>query len=66
MRIKLDENLSTSCAVRLTALGHDVHTVIEEELSGSVDSEVWISTSREAPLRRGQPGRSLAGQISRL
>jgi len=47
MRIKLDENLSASCAVRLTALGHDVHTVIEEELSGRVDSEVWAAAQLE-------------------
>lgn len=40
MRIKLDENIAVSAAVRLTILGHDVHTVIEEQLGGFVDSEV--------------------------
>jgi len=29
MRIKLDENIAGSAAGRLTALGHDVHTVID-------------------------------------
>jgi predicted nuclease of predicted toxin-antitoxin system len=47
MRIKLDENIATSAADRLRELGHDVHTVIEEELSGHVDSEVWAAAQRE-------------------
>jgi predicted nuclease of predicted toxin-antitoxin system len=47
MRIKLDENIATSAAVRLTALGHDVHTVIEEQLGGRVDSEVWAAAQHE-------------------
>jgi predicted nuclease of predicted toxin-antitoxin system len=47
MRIKLDENIATSAAVRLKALGHDVHTVIDEQLSGHVDSEVWTAVQRE-------------------
>jgi predicted nuclease of predicted toxin-antitoxin system len=47
MRIKLDENIASSAAVRLTALGHDVHTVIQEGLSGHVDSEVWMAAQTE-------------------
>ena len=47
MRIKLDENIAASAAVRLTALGHDVHTVIEEELGGRIDSEVWTAAQLE-------------------
>ena len=47
MRIKLDENIAASAADRLTALGHDVDTVIEERLSGCVDSEVWKATQLE-------------------
>jgi predicted nuclease of predicted toxin-antitoxin system len=47
MRIKLDENIATSAAVRLAALGHDVHTVIEEGLVGRVDSEVWMAAQTE-------------------
>ena len=45
MRIKLDENIAAT--VRLAALGHDVHTVIEEDLSGRVDSEVWVAAQLE-------------------
>lgn len=47
MRIKLDENIAASAAVRLTALGHDIHTVIEENLSGRVDSDVWAAAQLE-------------------
>jgi predicted nuclease of predicted toxin-antitoxin system len=47
MRIKLDENIATSAAVRLAALGYDVHTVIEEGLVGRVDSEVWMAAQTE-------------------
>jgi len=47
LKIKLDENIAASAAVRLTALGHEVDTVIEEELSGRVDSEVWEAAQRE-------------------
>lgn len=47
MRIKLDENIAESAVNRLTALGHDVHTVIEEDLSGHIDNEVWAAAQRE-------------------
>jgi predicted nuclease of predicted toxin-antitoxin system len=47
MRIKLDENIAASSAVRLTALGHDVHTVIEEELGGRADSDIWTAAQLE-------------------
>jgi len=47
MRIKLDENIADSAAVRLTALGHDVHTVLQEGLSGHTDREVWEATQEE-------------------
>jgi len=47
MKIKLDENIPTSAAISLTKLGHDVHTVIEEELNGHVDSEVWAAAQVE-------------------
>jgi predicted nuclease of predicted toxin-antitoxin system len=47
VRIKLDENIAASAAVRLAALGHDVHTVIEENLSGRVDSDVWAAAQLE-------------------
>jgi len=48
MRIKLDENLPLSLASVLTALAHDVHTVAEENLSGSKDDELWEAAQRES------------------
>ncbi len=48
MRLKLDENIAASAAARLAALGHDVHTVIEEGLSGHVDGEVWKAAQAES------------------
>ena len=47
MRIKLDENIAASAAVRLIALGHDVHTVIEEQLGGHADAHVWTAAQSE-------------------
>ena len=40
MRFKVDENLHEDVAVSLRDRGHDVHTVIEEQLRGSPDSTV--------------------------
>jgi len=47
MRIKLDENVAHSAAIRLAALGHDVHTVLGENLSGRPDSAVWEAAQAE-------------------
>ncbi len=47
MRIKLDENLPASLASALTALAHEVHTVAEEDLSGSKDHELWEAAQHE-------------------
>jgi predicted nuclease of predicted toxin-antitoxin system len=47
MRIKLDENIALSPAIRLTELGHDIHTVLEEGLSGRDDREVWMAAQTE-------------------
>lgn len=41
MRIKLDENLPTTLADELRALGHDADTVPEESLAGHKDADVW-------------------------
>ena len=41
MRIKLDENLPYDLIPVLTALGHNVHTVIQEGLQGSQDAKLW-------------------------
>src|SRR5437870_1438123 len=48
MRIKLDENLPTSVAVSLRAIGHDVDTVPEEGLRGFADPDVWAAAKRES------------------
>lgn len=48
MRIKLDENLPLSLASVLAALGHEVHTVAQEQLSGSKDYELWQAAQRES------------------
>ncbi len=47
MRLKLDENIATSAAVRLRDLGYDVHTVLDERLSGRPDHEVWTAAQAE-------------------
>ena len=41
MKAKLDENLPLRIATRLRDLGHDVHTIQQEDLSGCDDSELW-------------------------
>jgi predicted nuclease of predicted toxin-antitoxin system len=48
VRIKLDENIAQSEGDRLSALGHDIDTVIEEGLSGKSDGEVWVAAQAEA------------------
>jgi predicted nuclease of predicted toxin-antitoxin system len=48
MKIKLDENLPLSLASVLTNLGHEVHTVSEENLSGGKDHELWNAAQRES------------------
>lgn len=45
MRFKLDENLPASAAAKLTDAGHDVDTVLEENLGGSPDPEVVIASA---------------------
>lgn len=46
-RFKVDEDLPTEIAQRLRTAGYDAMTVIEEDLSGAVDSRVWGEASRE-------------------
>jgi hypothetical protein len=41
VKLKLDENLPASAAARLAALGHDVHTMLDESLGGKHDTVVW-------------------------
>jgi predicted nuclease of predicted toxin-antitoxin system len=47
MRIKLDENVPVRAAAPLRALGHDVDTVVEENLGGHGDNEIWQAVQRE-------------------
>jgi predicted nuclease of predicted toxin-antitoxin system len=47
MKIKLDENLPFQLAAKLSALGHDVHTILEEELTGSSDARIWAAAQGE-------------------
>jgi predicted nuclease of predicted toxin-antitoxin system len=48
MKIKLDENLPSSLAIPLERLGHGVHTVQEENLTGRPDREVWEAVQLES------------------
>jgi len=50
LKLKLDENIPTSARERLTLLGHDVDTVLDESLGGSVDSKVWGAAQSEQRL----------------
>ena len=43
LRFKLDENVPASAASLLRAAGHDVDTVIEEQLAGAIDSQVYLA-----------------------
>jgi predicted nuclease of predicted toxin-antitoxin system len=48
MKIKLDENLPLRLANLLKDLGHDVHTVREECLTGHSDPEIWEEAQKES------------------
>ena len=41
MRIKLDENIPDRLVTVLSELGHDVDTVLSEQIAGHDDDEVW-------------------------
>jgi len=47
MKIKLDENLPLQIAARLASLGHDVHTVFDEDLVGGQDARIWTVVQQE-------------------
>ena len=47
MRLKLDENLPDEAREAAVALGHDVDTVVEEELGGASDPDVLAAARRE-------------------
>jgi predicted nuclease of predicted toxin-antitoxin system len=77
MKIKLDENITTSAARALTDLGHDVDSVFEERLTGRPDEDIWIATQAErrflitqdfgfADIRRFAPGSHFGVLLLRL
>lgn len=47
MRIKLDENIPLELQSRLAGLGHDVHSVFDENLGGEPDEKIWRACSGE-------------------
>lgn len=48
MKIKLDENLPLRLARLLTELGHQIHTLRDEQLLGHDDREIWEATQKES------------------
>jgi predicted nuclease of predicted toxin-antitoxin system len=48
MNIKLDENLPLRLATLLKDLGHDVHTLHDERLTGHADNEIWEAAQKES------------------
>jgi predicted nuclease of predicted toxin-antitoxin system len=47
VKLKLDENIPRSTAPRLAALGYDVDTVLDEQLGGHSDADVWSAAQAE-------------------
>jgi predicted nuclease of predicted toxin-antitoxin system len=47
MRLKADENLPQSVVKLLRDAGHDVHTMVDENLSGSTDAILLSAATRE-------------------
>ena len=47
MKIKLDENLPYCLKELLSDIGHDVDTVLSENLGGQSDTEIWYAAQRE-------------------
>jgi hypothetical protein len=50
VRLKLDENLPHDLAAALRRDGHDVHTVVEEQLAGESDPVVVAAATDEGRL----------------
>jgi predicted nuclease of predicted toxin-antitoxin system len=48
MKIKLDENLPLRLASLLHEVGHDVHTLRDEQLTGRADVEIWQAAQKES------------------
>jgi predicted nuclease of predicted toxin-antitoxin system len=50
VKLKLDENIPASLKAELAAIGHDVHTVVDEALVGSPDEKIWARCQLEERL----------------
>ncbi len=50
MKLKLDENLPHDLATALRGDGHDVHTVVEEQLAGESDPVVVAAATDEGRI----------------
>ena len=48
MKIKLDENLPLHLATVLSELGHEVHTTIQENLTGHPDADIFDAAQKES------------------
>lgn len=48
MRIKLDENMPDRLVAVLTELGHDVDTVLSEQIAGQDDDVVWQAAQADS------------------
>ena len=77
MKLKLDENIPQSAAGRLVVLGYDVDTVLDEQLGGRSDEDVWAAAQAEgrflvthdldfSDTRKFEPGRHAGVLIVRL
>jgi predicted nuclease of predicted toxin-antitoxin system len=47
MNLKLDENVPRLLCAALADLGHDVHSVFDEQLTGRPDADIWSAAQRE-------------------
>jgi hypothetical protein len=52
VKLTLDENIPSSAAGRLAALGFDADTVLDEALGGCSDADVWVGRFVVATPRR--------------
>jgi predicted nuclease of predicted toxin-antitoxin system len=50
VKIKLDENIPTRLIAGLSALGHEVDSVMQEDLTGRPDPEVWAGAQASRRL----------------
>ena len=77
MKLKLDESILVSLKAELVAIGHDVHSVVDEALVGGSDERIWTRCQEEERLpvtqdldfsesRKFKPGRHAGPLLIRL